>query len=196
MYHHRGTAGGPAFDFGFLSNKLIVGGPSFQNRTSTGCSFASADWRPTLRLRSGRAVSKSARRGASGIWLVRKKSRSRAKSKAAGGGARSTRKVRERRGSHGVGHASEIKSLGHTPSHVSKSARRGAPGEWSPNWLRWRLPGGPLLEMREKWGTPTKGCDETPIPFVMNSHPCKKRKGGAASVSNGCPAPTFREYFP
>ncbi len=29
----------------------------------------------------------------------------------------------------------------------------GARGESSPNWLRWRLRRGPLLEMREKWGT-------------------------------------------
>src|SRR5208337_1121277 len=34
-----------------------------------------------------------------------------------------------------------------------------------------------------------ESCDETPIPFVTNSHPCKKRKGGAASVSKGRPAP-------
>ncbi|MGB8007376.1 MAG: hypothetical protein WCF48_09605, partial [Terriglobales bacterium] len=32
-------------------------------------------------------------------------------------------------------------------------------------------------------------CDETPISFVTNSHPCKKRKGGAASGSKGGPAP-------
>ncbi len=31
----------------------------------------------------------------------------------------------------------------------------------------------------------------TPIPFVTNSHPCKKRKGGAASVSKGEPAPSL-----
>ena len=33
-----------------------------------------------------------------------------------------------------------------------------------------------------------KSCDEAPAPFVKNSHPCKKRKGGAAAAKGG-PAP-------
>ncbi len=36
---------------------------------------------------------------------------------------------------------------------IAKSAKSGERNGKSSNWLRWRLPRGPLLEMREKWGT-------------------------------------------
>lgn len=40
---------------------------------------------------------------------------------------------------------------------IAKNARSGERNGKSSSWLRWRLPRGPLLEVREKWGTYCSG---------------------------------------
>jgi hypothetical protein len=65
---------------------------------------------------------------------------------------------------------------------IAKNAKSGERNGKSSNWLRWRLLRGPLLEMREKWGTHCSGV------FARSKAWARGRVEGEARGAIGTPA--------